>query len=319
MAAGLSRAREFYRAERDQLEPRRGFALTARMAAPSMPDAPIARAAVRRRQHLGARGDHAAGAGRPSRRDLRSVAALPRPVLALRARISPLPGARRRSGGLSGFRRGSAGAATVSTCCCRSTSRGWCSPRCSIASRRTPGWRCRLSPATARRSTRPASARCWIELGLPQPPTRIVDARARTARTASLSVRDQGGDRHREPRGLDRAIGSRTRRRAARTAPIIAPPGAPSCCRILSRARSNTPRRCSAVANCWRCTPIAGSPRAPAADRRDQAERAARRRARRCRRDSAGIWPGTARCRWTTSGATTRRATSTAIRGWSSR
>ena len=62
----------------------------------------------------------------------------------------------------------------LSTCCCRSMNRDFCSRACSSAWRVAPGWRCRALPSYRTAHSKAGFSRLLDQLGLPQPATRIV-------------------------------------------------------------------------------------------------------------------------------------------------
>ncbi len=126
------------------------------------------------RQHLGARSHHGIGPARPPCGGVRPGPALPRRAF---------PGscasfiAARRSGPIRraispsswiALRAGS------SMCCCRSMSRGFCSPRRARRSLATSRSRCRASTAIVRAHNKLGFSQILSELDLPQPATRVV-------------------------------------------------------------------------------------------------------------------------------------------------
>ena len=184
-----------------------------------MPDpakaAPGAR--LRRFQHLGARGHHDSGPVGPSRRGLRSLAVVPGAVLALRPKISPLPGLAHRPGRISGLCRAAAGASGISTCCCRPMSRDFCLRGCGSGWRAASVWRCRVLTSYRTAHSKAGFSRLLDRLNLPQPPTRIVTSAQRLRDAIRFPCRRQDLGRHREPRHLVRAQCGRSRKRAARS------------------------------------------------------------------------------------------------------
>ena len=117
-------------------------------------------AVVGRFLHLGARGAHDPGTSGPPRRGLRPQPLLHRALLPLRPKIPPLPGIAGHPAGYLAFVEKLLRLARHSMCCCRATSRDFCSRAWRSGCKRASAWRCRVSKTIAPRTARPASAGC---------------------------------------------------------------------------------------------------------------------------------------------------------------
>ena len=204
----------------------------------------------------------------PSRRGLRSLALVPCAVLALRPEISSLSGAARRSGRVSGLCREAARDAAVSTCCCRRMNRDFCLRGCASDWRGASGLALPDFESYRTAHSKAGFSRLLDQLGLPQPPTRIVKSGDELRDADPLSVRDQDVGRYREPRHLVCAQRGRSRKRAARSRALATRSPTKCWCRISSRARPRRRSRCFAADDCSAFMPTGRSPPVSAAAKR---------------------------------------------------